>query len=378
MQDGGADNEEGPPSQRPTPRQGATRSSAAASAGTSSAATATAAAPAGRAERGASNPFRNQQSASQQTGQSQPQGQGQQQTSVSGKNVGAGGSGKDRPKSSEEIGQAASAYRGALLSSRSERGLLTEGAEVVPASAIPAGNILTAVRNEANPSHIPPGSRTKQPKTPSPKKMDQILQRDMLNKRRFQLQQQQLQQQQGGGAGEFREAAPQGGGYATRSNRYSLPNQGSHAVGDLHTSSTASTGSGGSGRGHVRSHSASDFAALQQQAGSQQVPAQAPPQQQAQPQQVSRFGKLLPSGVPFPNIASRVSNITGRSAAPGAGGGSSGVAASGTRRAGAPGGSGGSGSAADMAVHMHHSNTILHSGSNVINSEYGGAPSNQF
>jgi len=95
-------------------------------------------------------------------------------------------------QTSDDIGNAAAAYRALLLSSKGPQGpheLQTDGGMPIPAHAIPpgSGNILTAVRNE-NPSHIPPGSRMKTPKTPSPKKMDQILQKDMVNKRRFLLQ----------------------------------------------------------------------------------------------------------------------------------------------------------------------------------------------
>lgn len=317
-QEGG---EEGPPSQMPTPQQD-TRT--------------TAAAVGVRSEKAAGNPFRNQQPA---LTQQQQAGQG-----VAERVAAAPLPAKDRPKSSEEIGQAAAAYRGALLSSRSEKDLQTEDGDLIPASAIPSGNILTAVRNEVNPPHIPPGSRTKTPKTPSPKKMDQILQRDQLNKRRFLLQQQAAAQAGGEGVVDAGVAAQQmqqpGPSYGTRSSRYAQQN--SSGMGEV---------LGGNG-------------VQQQQQG----------QQQGQGQ-MTRFGKLIPAvAVPFPSIASRMSNITGRI--------SSQAGPTGKKTGGVPsaGGSvGGAGVGEVSATHMHHSNTILHSGSNVINSEYGaGGANNQY
>jgi len=118
---------------------------------------------------------------------------GQQQQAVTTGNP-LSKSSKSQSSSNADIGNAASTYRN-LLQSRSDKQLLQadDGANVpIPSHVIPSGsgNILTAVRNEAPPSHIPPGSRMKTPKTPSPKKMDQILQKDLINKRRFLAQQQ--------------------------------------------------------------------------------------------------------------------------------------------------------------------------------------------
>jgi serine/threonine protein kinase len=321
MQDGNGEGEEGPPSQMPTPTQqrGANNVVQAVPARSEKSST-------------SSNPFRNQQAAP----------------------LAAAAPVKDRPKSSEEIGQAAAAYRGALLSSRSERDLQTDAADVIPVSAIPAGNILTAMRNEAHPGHIPVGSRTKTPKTPSPKKMDQILQKDMLNKRRFLMQQQQ-QQADIEAAGAAAAVAAQGPSYATRSNRYSLSNGAGSNMQDVLGGGAVNVNAGG----HVRSQSAaSDY--------SQQAAAA------AQQQQMSRFGKLIPAaGVPFPTIASRMTNISNRLS--GAGGGGKKAPTSGGNGV-AEGSAGGAAGAAQM--NMHHSNTILHSGSNIINSsEY---PSNQY
>jgi serine/threonine protein kinase len=322
MQNGNGDGEEGPPSQMPTPTQ---------QRGVNNVVQAVPA----RSEKSSTsnNPFRNQQAAAAPAAGAVPV--------------------KDRPKSSEEIGQAAAAYRGALLSSRSEKDLQTEAADVIPVSAIPAGNILTAMRNEAHPGHIPLGSRTKTPKTPSPKKMDQILQKDLANKRRFLMQQQQQADIEAAGAAAA--VAAQGPSYATRSNRYSLPAGAASNMQDILGGGAGNVNTGG----HLRSQSAaSDYA--------QQV-AQAAAQQQQQ-QQVSRFGKLIPAaGVPFPTIASRMTNISNR--LNGAGGGGKKAASGGNGVA--------EGSAQGAAqVNMHHSNTILHSGSNIINSsEYA---SNQF
>lgn len=62
------------------------------------------------------------------------------------------------------------------------------------------GNILTSARNEPMPANVVAmmkvASAKKTPKTPSPKKMEQILQMDLNNKRRFMMQGLQKQQQQ--------------------------------------------------------------------------------------------------------------------------------------------------------------------------------------
>jgi hypothetical protein len=62
------------------------------------------------------------------------------------------------------------------------------------------GNILTSARNEPMPANVAAmmkvASAKKTPKTPSPKKMEQILQMDLNNKRRFMMQGLQKQQQQ--------------------------------------------------------------------------------------------------------------------------------------------------------------------------------------
>jgi len=338
MRDGTAE-EEGPPSQMPTPRQVA-RAVNAVQSGLS------------RSDKAStSNPFRNQAQAGA-GGSTQAQAQSARDAAAAG-NVTETQPVKDRPKSSEEIGQAAAAYRGYLLSSRSEKHLHTEDTtDVVPAHAIPAGNILTAVRNEANPSHIPPGSRTKTPKTPSPKKMDQILQKDMLNKRRFLIQQQAAERE---AANSATMTTQQGPSYGTRStNRFNYANS-SSAMQDVMGGGVSGVALG-TGR------------AQQQQQQQSTGGASGDPQQQ-----VSRFGKLVPTGgaVPFPSIASRMSSVSNRA------NGGAGNGASGSRKVQA-GSSQGNSSGGDVAaavaaaaMNTHHSNTILHSGSNVINSDYG-------
>ena len=300
------------------------------------------------AKNNANNPFRAQQQAAQ--GGGMRGGASATATATLTAEATTGGSSKDRPKSSEEISQAAAAYRGALLSSRSDRDLLSEASEAIPVDSIPAGNILAAVRNE-NPGNVPPGSRTRAPKTPSPKKMDQILQRDMVNKRRFLIQQQAAAAGDGNSTGA---PASQGSSYATRSGnaRYSLPGHGSAAA-DLI--------SGGAVSHHQRSLSgtANDY-----------------PANQAHGQQVSRFGKLIPSvGAPFPSIASRMSNLSNRVSGGGGAVRRGAGAAATSNTAATASDSHNTQSQAAAAANMHHSNTILHSGSNIIKSEY---PTNQF
>ena len=104
------------------------------------------------------------------------------------------------PKAIDDIGIAATTYRDLVQQQQKPAVQKQDGkriAEVasyddvtgIPIHAIPEGNILTAVRNEAPPAHIPPGSRMKTPKSPSPHKVDQILQKDIMNKRRFMIEQ---------------------------------------------------------------------------------------------------------------------------------------------------------------------------------------------
>lgn len=100
-----------------------------------------------------------------------------------------------RPRSSENISEQAAAYRKLLQNSKSSSDVTNndisyivekEGFDPVPLHSIPQGdNILTAVRNETN-SQV---SRNKNPKSPSPKKVSVIKQKDLNNKRRFLLQQ---------------------------------------------------------------------------------------------------------------------------------------------------------------------------------------------
>jgi hypothetical protein len=190
--------------------------------------------------------------------------------------------------------------------------------------AIPVGeNILAAVREQAPPAYIPSGSRTKTPKTPSPKKMDQILQRDMLNKRRF-LQQQQQQVQS--------DSVEQ---IASNIRRSGFTNESA----TLHN---------GDGKQAIRSQSV----------GVQQ----------------SSFGKLIPS-VPFPTIASRtvgtLASKIGLGHVSKRGSESSGVAQALNHGSGVANGPNISNSAA--AVHASKASVaMIHSGSNVINSEHTG------
>jgi len=338
----------------------------------------------GRSEKGANNPFR-------------AAGAGASRGVLNGANNGNPynnlNNTQDRPRSVEDSTQsnAQNQPQGlrstSLKSSRSERDLLTDDNEVIPAHQIPAGNLLTAMRNESTPGHVPPGSRTKTPKTPSPKKMDQILQRDMLNKRRFQLQQQNGQ----GGEGEDPGVAGLSAGVAagvagsyqnTRSNRNSfpanyhslnMPVQEMNAQTQQHSMYAQNQANNNNhSAAHARSQSAVPEYYHHQQ---QQSHGGAPPPQALQ---VNRFGKLIPAtGAPFPTIASRLNANNTNTNAP--------VPANRVVRrtnpiTGAPIGHSGNSDQGNPSGgianphNMQHSNTMMHSGSNVINSEY----SNQY
>ena len=232
------------------------------------------------------------------------------------------------------------------MSSRSakdavNRDLHTEDADPVPVHHIPAGNILTAVRNEAPPGHIPPGSRTKTPKTPSPKKMDQILQRDMINKRRFLMQQQEA---------DSSAAVAMAAVNASRSSRSTFPSN--------PLDNTINANANGSHNNNSNSSSIA-YATRSQSA----VPDH---QQQQQQQQVSRFGRLLPASVaanvPFPSIASRMTNLGNRMA---------GNTARNTRGSDSNGNGNTAATSQQQQQQAARSVAIMHSGSNVINSEHG-------
>eukprot|EP01038_Epipyxis_sp_PR26KG_P007633 gene7633-10391_t len=64
----------------------------------------------------------------------------------------------------------------------------TVDSSTISSALINGGNILTAVRNEAGPIGSIKSSVKRTPKTPSPQKMDIILQKDLNNKKRFLLQ----------------------------------------------------------------------------------------------------------------------------------------------------------------------------------------------
>lgn len=69
--------------------------------------------------------------------------------------------------------------------------LLVESHDAVAVKALSSnGNILTAVRNAPGPDGTWGTKARKTPKTPSPKKMEAIIQKDLSNKRRFLMQQQ--------------------------------------------------------------------------------------------------------------------------------------------------------------------------------------------
>jgi hypothetical protein len=373
---------DGPPSQLPTYRGNVTAAGAMVGPAGQQHSQQQALAPgAGRPEKGANNPFRTQQGgAGASRGVLNNGGAHNASASIAGAAVSAvGGQHDSRPRSSEEVGQAAAAYRGhqQLKSSRSEKDLLTDDAEFVPAHQIPPGNLLTAMRNESTPGLIPPGSRTKTPKSPSPKKMDQILQRDLINKRRFQIQQQAAEGGEDHSTGVAAGAGVGVAGYQnTRANRNSFPSNYGMAVQEMNAQVNQH-----SVFANNRSHSAAPEHYNTHAHG-------APPPQALQ---VNRFGKLIPAAGagPFPTIASRMTNSNNN-----ANNGNN-IPRASVRRTnpitGAPIGMSSSsnnnsnsdlnninnnqqGGSANNPSQMHHSSAMLHSGSNIINSEY----SNQY
>jgi len=245
------------------------------------------------------------------------------------------------PKAIDDIGIAATTYRDLVQQQQKPAVQKQDGKRIaeitsyddvtgIPIHAIPDGNILTAVRNEAPPSHIPPGSRTKTPKSPSPHKVDQILQKDIMNKRRFMIEQSVLNNDNSTSL-TSRSANTQSSDQKTSSHMLPANNaledlrrQRSNAIPSASQKSNASTPSTIIRNTFIGSDKVVG-APLNQQAG--------------------RFSRLAPTIPSFPSFASRITSMgmgaaTGRSTSRRSTGG---IPASGA---------------------------MMHSGSNVINSEH--------
>lgn len=294
-------------------------------------------------EKSKDNPFRSQPPPQQQHQQAPPQAQMPSY----------------RPHSSDAGIVGSSAHNDLAASAAASKNMLRSGSVVhndnsdATSDIANGGNILQAVRVADSGNGATSRSRRSAPKTPSPQKMDAILQKDLNNKKRFVLEDMQRQREidaksypgaNGNGNGNGTAVAAVDG--TKKTSRWTFPSNAPAA--------------------------AAPAAAVQGQYNS--AYSQQQQQQAAADAKRSSGGGSRMSGVPFPSLA-KISNFGSRLS------GSGGVAAGGNNssRGGASGRDAGNvsssasvGSAPQQpakAVPMRASQSIMHGGSNIINSD---------